>query len=494
MRSYVCWPTVLLATSLMFPVSAGEARGAGVPAQVGSTAQRILQIVDDKTKTPEQKIGALAGVSTKFTPQDIDAAVKLLGRLDGQLLLAVAVLAERGGAAKQVFEAMVGTAYDRQSPVSRWAQALCFVRSRAPMHLGPKALRHILGTARQVAERLEKPTGKDELLAVLRERQALWQKGGGFADDEQVVRCLCALLRHADREVRAGAAEALSNTSFPEMIPGSAVLPLTGVVGGGDEAGAKAAAALLAEVVGTGPEQKELAAVRTYWGQWAREAGDDFDLAKHAIARASEPHELFFQERAFLGRQVLHACRELDQKGREEAWRSLLRVFERDTSPPRERAGAWLGPLVQIAAREEEGNLRREALALLLKLSRADEPALRWSALSYMGHLPGATRRGSPTRKLLEGAMGDAKGRPWERAVAAWSLRDAVKEDRALAQRMIALAEEFVALPESAFAPMSRSHSIGQLSGALSHASGKDLSLDPATWRAALGDWLPTDK
>lgn len=494
MRSYVCWPTVLLVISLTLPAGAGQAPGGGPRAQAGSTAQRILQIVDDKTKTPEQKIRALAGVGTKFTPQDIDAVVKLLGRLDGNLLATVAVLAERGGAGKQVFEAMVERAYDRQSPVSRWAQALCFVRSRAPMHLGPKALGHILGTAQQVAERLEKPRGKDELLAVLRERQTLWDKGARFADNEQVVRRLCALLRHADREVRASAAEVLSTTSFPEMIPGSAVLPLTGVVGGEHEAGAKAAAALLTEVVGTGPEQEELAAVRTHWRQWARTARDDFDLAKHAIARAVEPHELFFQERAFLGRQVLHACRELDQKGREEAWRSLLRVFERDTSPPRERAGAWLGPLVHIAAREEEGNLRREAVALLLKLSRGDEPTLRWFALSYMGHVPGATRRGSPTRKLLEGAVGDAKARPSERAVAAWSLRDALKEDRALAERMIALAEEFMALPESAFAPMSRSHCIGQLSGALSHASGKNLSLDPAAWRAALGDWLPTEK
>ena len=87
MRSYVCWPTVLLVISLTLPAGAGEAPGGGPRAQAGSTAQRILQIVDDTTKTPEHKIRALAGVRTKFTSRDIDAVVKLLGRLDGQLLL-----------------------------------------------------------------------------------------------------------------------------------------------------------------------------------------------------------------------------------------------------------------------------------------------------------------------------------------------------------------------------------------------------------------------
>jgi hypothetical protein len=86
--------------------------------------------------------------------------------------------------------------------------------------------------------------------------------------------------------------------------------------------------------------------------------------------------------------------------------------------------------------------------------------------------------------------MNDPQAPPSERALAAWSLREAAGRNPALARKMLALGEEFLALPDPNFDQMSRSHCIGQVAGALRAASGKPLSLEPSEWPAALRDWL----
>lgn len=469
--------------------SAGQAASAA-----GSIRHRIERIVGDRAKKLQDKVRELRAVQGELGGAEAARVAKLLEGLGGDLMIAVAEAMNRCGAGRQAFSVVRRIASDPRAAIDRWAPAMFLLHAKAFEMLGAQAPDALQIASAQLVRRLKAPSEEQELLSVLRSKSMLWPPGGWWASDDQVIRQLAALLKHTNREVRSAAAEALATTTALELMRGSAVLPLTKVVEEGDEPAARAALTLLTSILGLAPEGQELAPARVFWREWARREGADFDLTRHALARAKASEQLFRQEKLFLGWQVLHASRELPPARREKAWLALRSVFEKDPSAPGERATAWLRSLVQMAAREERGSLREDALSFLLKLSRDDALAVRQWAFSLIGDLPGATRAGTRGRQALDQVFNNERASAVERAFAAWSLKHAVKREPALAERMIALAETFQNFPEGAFRPTTRSHCIGQICGALSFASGRKLSLNPGEWRQALDGWLPGNR
>jgi len=277
-------------------------------------------------------------------------------------------------------------------------------------------------------------------------------------------------------------------------VPGSAILPLVAVLQEVDETTARAIAGLLKIVLATGPESDDVSRIRALWAEWAEKAGKDFDLTNYLLARADNDRRLSLDQKRFLGWQVLNASRELPLAGREEAWRRLRKVFEDDSSPAGLRAMAWYKTLIHMAEREKGSPIRAEALSLLIKLTRSEEPEIRAFSLSLFGEMEGTMAPGSEPRLILQRALQDSKATPEERALAAWSLRKALKSDPALIEQMVKLAEYFHALPESEFKFMAQGHCIGQIAGAFSQALDVRLGPDPSEWRKPLADLLPAKK
>ena len=89
--------------------------------------------------------------------------------------------------------------------------------------------------------------------------------------------------------------------------------------------------------------------------------------------------------------------------------------------------------------RDEPKSVQGEAISILLELGQAKDSVLRRRALGQLGNLPGSLKRGSPSRAVLNRALGDDKAPPEEGAEAAWSLRKVVEGDPELAEQLLVL-------------------------------------------------------
>ncbi len=493
--------------ALLASVAALGLRAEAAEDEPPSPLARVIEnTVRHATWPLDLKIETLKGLEGELRPGEAWKCARLLKETEWDLMAALAQGLAQVGGADEVLAVMKSLALDRSCPVSRWAPAFGFVYDPSHALYGPDdqverierrlvqciSLHAPIG--RVLLERIENPKDDQELLDLLRARKYLWGPQAGFATGgPEIVRRLCALVSHPKREVRACAAEALAAGARPEEIPGSTAIALAKVVQEADEPAARASAQLLRDILAIDPEDQDLGAVRAFWSDWARKAGEKFDLARYALARAADrSKDLTREDRWFLGKQVLYASEDLPPEAREAAWQGLRKLFEQEAGlrPSSGLASAWLGPMIRMAGREKDEKLRDRAAAYLLQLTRSGDPELRHSALSLFGYLPGATRPGTAARALLDQVLGDEAASPEERARAAWALRDAVKTDRALAERLIALAQTFEGLPDDRFQGMTRTRCIGLICGALSEASGRGLGLDPYPWRSFLKEWL----
>ena len=457
-----------------------------------AVGEKILLLLSDKGKSDTQKAAELARMRGNLSPQ---ATAPLLDRLresDGVVFLALALCLERCGAGKGALSVAEAIVSDKSTPASQFAPALRFIELAAfTKDRLPRALRLLKIGSSALAERLRKPSSMGELRTLLRAAELIWHPGTIWACHSEVTEQLARLVETTTGDVQRDAARALSITTTPDVLPGTTVAPLAGVVAHCDPETAVRINNLLRKALGVGSKTEDVSEIRTFWNDWLAENGAGFRLALYALKRAKASERLPYEERLLLGSQIAFSVRQLPEGERAKVWASLRQVFLADKSPPRERCAAWLRPLVKVASRERAKAIRRQCLSLLMSLVRSSNETLRGWALCSLGDLPDATAAGSLTRRLLEHTLADPHAPPGDRARAAWSLRHAIKGNPDLAEKMIALAETFQRLPDGAFTTMSRSNCIGQICGALSEATGKSLSLDPSTWRKALADYLP---
>ncbi len=453
-----------------------------------------MSILRDTVATPEQKVLQLTTVKGTLTGDDAVAVGQLLYSSSGDVLVAIGDAMVRCGAGRVALESMLAIAKERDRPIAQFAPALAFVGKNALEISGKAWERFVDGGAQALVDRLREPKDQEELLNTLRSRDFIWQPGTGFGSRDRVVRQLCALLNDPNHEVRQEAARDLAGTAAAEYVPGSAVLPLVAVLQEADDATARAIARLLEMVLGTGPESDEVSRIKAFWAEWAEKAGKGFDLTNYLLARADSDRGLSLNQKHFLGWQVLYASRELPLDGREKAWRRLRKIFEDDPSAVPLRVRAWYKTLIHMAERERGSPIRAEALSLLIKLTQDQEPEMRAFSLSLFGEMEGTMAPGSEPRLILQRALQDSKATPEERALAAWSLRKALKGAPALVEQMVKLGEYLQACPESAFKFMAQGHCIGQIAGAVSQALDIRLGPDTSEWRKALADFLPRRK
>jgi len=508
---------VLVCAGLVGLARSGER--AAAPRGVG---QRIIETVAAANTSPEEKVRALGTVRGVLSHAEAKSVATTLRQLRGEVLLAAAEAMWRCGAADQATTAMLEIASSRDTAPDQWAAALRFSAAygairvppswEAPPIAVPEVRPAIAAAQAQIAERLRKPKDEQELLALLGERKLLWRQEWCYRGYEDILGELSRLLRHRNGKVRALAAQALSTTAFPQMIPGSAVLALTSVLADADEQAARAVDDLLRTILGVEPDSDELADVRRFWHQWAQAAGPEFSLTKQVLSRIPQAGEALGDEKCLLAIQLQYASREATEAEREEACRALIKAFETDRSPAPERTGAWLKPLGEIAARTQNEKLRRDVLRFFLRLLREEEPGVRLAGIAMLGRMPAAVARGSAAREALDRILVDKHADPKERAVAAWSLRHAVRSEKGLALAMMAVAVEFLNLPgldkpdldERSLAgiprefreqalrsvPTIRVQCITRIRGVLSEASTKELGEDPTEWQQSLQDWL----
>lgn len=488
----ISWNRYVVLTACLGLLSAGMAGEGVAPAR--SPRPLIERILRDAGRSEAEKVRDLGVIQGKLSPADTAALASGLAALRGEVLRAAAEAMSRCGAGKEAMDETTAMVSAPDCPLDRWVPALAFVHANAHKVVRRTADDVLGDAAAKLASHLRADAPTEDLLAVLRPVSPLWLRGAWWLGQPGVVDPLARLLPHADPRVRSGAAAALSRTTRPEVIPGSAVLPLIRALEEADPGAVESLSGLLTHILAIEPDKPDRPSVVAWWKAWAAKRGEAFDLVGHALGRAEAPYELLLQEKRFIAWQVCHASRELPPARRAAAWRRLRAVFEDDASPARERAPAWLHAITRMAAREQDGALRREALDLLMKLSRDKDPVLRQWGFSLFGDLPGATQAGTPVRAYLDRVIANDKAPPLDRAFAVWSLRDSVKGDAALIERLITLGESFDELPDDAFKPGTKSHCIGQLCGVLSIGLGRSLSLKPTEWRAALKQPAQRDK
>jgi len=456
--------------------------------------RRIITILHDKATTPEQKVLELQKVKGNLSGEDTQSVALLLRSSSGAVMLAIAEAMVRCGQGRIALENMQAIAKERERAIDQFAPALTFIGKNALEISGQAWERFVDAGAEALVDRLREPKDQEELLSILRSRDFIWRPGAGFGVRDRVVRQLCALLKDPNHEVRQEAARDLAGNAATWYVPGSAILPLVAVLQEADETAARAIAGLLKTVLIMGPESDDVSRIKAFWAEWAQTVGKGFDLTNYLLARADSDRGLSPQSKFFLGWQVLYASRELPLDGREKAWRRLRKVFEDDPSAAGLRVRAWYKTLIHMAEREKGSPIRAEALSFLIKLTQSQEPEIRAFSLSLFGEMEGTMASGSEPRLILQQALLDSKATPEERALAAWSLRKALKGDPALIEQMVKLGEYFHGLPESKFRFMAQGHCIGQIAGAFSQALNIKLGTDPSEWRKALADLLPSRK
>ena len=474
-------------------LSCAQDSGLGQAPGDGPVGQRILSVLRDARKTDAQKALELSAVRGSLTPQDSSTLSELLKKQEGALFVALGDTMLRCGAGAEATSVAEAIVLNRRSPLAQWTAALCVI-GRSAWHPVRGTRKALTASMDELVARLKHPASEQQLLAILRAREFIWQPNGWWLYQGPVILELCELLKHKNPEVREAAALALAGTRLEWYITSDAVIALANLAAESKGEVQTAVSGILQRVLGIGPDTNDPPTTQAFWKNWVRVNADGFNLTWYALKRAAPSQELALSTRQFLGRQVMFSSRQLPEEELPKVWAALRKIFDEDKSGDSERCSAWLYPLVMIAARDETGTLDSQAVSMLLAMSKSNSPVLREWALGQIGNLPNATKKGSSTRQALEAALRDAKRSPGERASAAWSLRRALKGNPNLIEELVALAEGFQGLPDGAFSRISRSRCIGLVCGALAEATGKYLSLDPSEWRKALADFLPPRK
>lgn len=484
-------PSLTLRVLLSFACLAFAMATFGEPNPEGHAGARILDILQDEKTTADQKCLALAKVQGKLTSQEAATVASWLKKAKGRLFVAIARAMERCRARNEALSVLRAVVSNKETPVEQWAPAMDCIEFFWFSNPGLAAGRAMKQAKAALLDRLRHPLDKEQLVAVLRARETLWRVGNSWIYFEKVFDQLCSLLEDDNREVRVQAAIVLTRTWDLQRFSSRAILGLVRALVDASPPETTPVNDLLRMLLGVGPDPKTPEAMKAFWTDWLQKEGKGFRLALHALQRAKSSPQMTHREKVLVARQIAFSAGELPKGDCPKVWAAMRKLFEQDTSPQWQRCSAWLYPLILIASRQDCNDVRGEALAMLLKMSRDKDPILRERALAQIGNLPSATRPGSPSREILDRVFQDPNARPEERAAAAWSLRNALGGNPRLVERMVALGETYQRLPDSAFARVSRTRCIGLVSSALMCGTGKDLSLDPSTWRKALADYLP---